>query len=110
DIIAIGSPQAVLGKVLILQIQKKWELAAETAYHGSTEFPKYSAFYMQEAFSLLCNANLQSANAAIQRLEGIDIHYAYQILFPIRWLKAMIHLKNGDQILIKDYFPLEQIQ
>src|SRR5439155_9812468 len=34
DIIAIGSPQAVLGKVLILQIQKKWELAAETAYHG----------------------------------------------------------------------------
>ena len=81
-----------MGKVLKLQMQQKWQEAAEVAYQQVIKFPTRN-FVMQESFSWLCADNPQMAEQAF-------LNFAKPIkLFqgePVAWLKAFISVKNGD--------------
>src|SRR5262249_36996510 len=103
---AIDPPQVVLGRVLRLQVERKWKVAAENAREGTVQFPSYFTLYQQEAFSWLCAGDAITADKALQR---------YPLPFQmdkgaIGWLKALIALKKGDQEMVRESLSLYLLQ
>jgi tetratricopeptide (TPR) repeat protein len=89
------SPQsAILGKMLLAQMQQNWQQAAEIAEQDAIKFPAYVTLLSQAAFSWFCAGNTDKAKQTLQT-------FAWQPKqgSPTLWLKAWIELKHGDRQL-----------
>jgi glycosyltransferase involved in cell wall biosynthesis/tetratricopeptide (TPR) repeat protein len=90
---AVEPQQLWLGNVVRLQMQQKWEQAAEHARHGRSNFPTYLPLAIQEAFSWLCANRPEVAEQALREFPK-PIKMSRDSAFS--WLAAFIALRNRE--------------
>lgn len=91
---SLSAQSAILGKVLLAQMQQNWQQAAETAEQGAIKFPVYLPLIAQAAFSWFCAGNTDKAK---QTLQNFRLQPKQGLSFL--WLKAWVELKHGERKL-----------